>query len=147
MISTSVLTVVFFFFLLDKPQLSFPTNSASVRVNRVKRRALFLTLHAAALCLLVQTMRRGSDDAAGACGVAVRTVSRHCYVPAAARGCNADGTLRHLNAAACATATSTPLLPSLSVGNLTFSSTRLSLPVATSFYQLFMCQQIIKYYF
>lgn len=47
------------------------------------------TLHAAALCLLVKMMRRGSDNVtavAGACRVAVRTGSRHCCVgiPAAA---------------------------------------------------------------
>ncbi len=73
------------------------------------------TLHAAALCLLVKMVRRGSYNAAavaGACGVAVRTGSRHCCVGFRQQrsGCNAesetspslppDGTLRHLNAAA-----------------------------------------------
>ena len=73
------------------------------------------TLHAAALRLLLKMVRRGSNNVAavaGACGVAVRTGSRHCCVEFRQQrsGCNAesetspslpsDGTLRHLNAAA-----------------------------------------------
>lgn len=53
------------------------------------------TLHAAALRLLVKMVRRGSNNVAavaGACGVAVRTGSRHCCVGFRQQrsGCNAE---------------------------------------------------------
>lgn len=89
------------------------------------------TLHAAALWLLVQLVRRGSHDAAGAvagaCGVAVRTGSRHCCIGVRQQrpGCNAEwnslATSRRdtasLERSNCTTATSVLVLPSLAVGN------------------------------
>lgn len=98
-----------FFLFLESYKLPFPTNSTVSSKNReaMKRRPWPPTLHAAALCLLVEMVQRGSYNVAvvaGACGAAVRTGSRHCCVGfrSSASAAMQSGTysLRHLNASA-----------------------------------------------